>query len=48
MARTRRGGKTRNEWRRIFADVAKKCSIEAKRRGIRYQDCVRRELARYK
>jgi hypothetical protein len=48
MARIRKTGRTKSEWRRIFADVAKKCSAEAKRRGIRYQDCVRQELASYK
>jgi hypothetical protein len=36
------------EWRRIFAQVAKECSMEAKRRGIRFQDCVRERLTRYR
>jgi len=48
MARKRVTGKSGAEWRRIFAEAARKCSVEAKRRGIRFQDCVRQELARYK
>jgi hypothetical protein len=48
MARRRKTGKSGHEWRRIFAEAAKKCSAEAKRTGIRYQDCIRQELAKYK
>ena len=48
MARRRKTGKSGHEWRRVFAEVAKKCAAEAKRRGSRYQDCIRQELARYK
>jgi len=48
MARKRRTGKTGSEWRRIFAEVAKRCAVEAKRRGVKYQECIRQELARYR
>jgi hypothetical protein len=46
--RRRRTSRSGREWRRIFAEVAKRCAVEAKRRGIRYQDCIRQELARYR
>jgi len=45
-AMRKKTGLTKSEWRRIFAEVAKFCSVEAKRRGIRYQDCVKAELAK--
>ena len=48
MARKRRTGKSGSEWKRIFAEAAKKCTAEAKRTGIRYQDCIRQELAKYR
>ena len=48
MARRRKTGITGSEWRRIFAAAAKECAAEAKRTGIRYQDCIRQKLARYK
>jgi hypothetical protein len=48
MARKRKTGYTVSEWRKIFAEAAKYCSEEAKRKGIRFQDCVRQYLARYR
>jgi hypothetical protein len=48
MTRRRKTRYTGTEWRGIFAQVAKECSEEAKRRGIRFQDCVRERLARYR
>jgi hypothetical protein len=47
MARRRKTGLAGPEWRRIFAQAAKYCSEEAKRRGIRFQDCVRDYLKRH-
>jgi hypothetical protein len=46
MARRRKTRYTGQEWRRKFGEAAKYCSEEAKRRGIRFQDCVREYLAR--
>jgi hypothetical protein len=48
MARRRKTGITGSEWRRIFATVAKECAAESKRTGIRYQDCIRQKLAKYR
>ena len=45
MARKRKTGYTVSEWRKKFAEAAKYCSEYAKRRGIRFQDCVRDYLA---
>jgi hypothetical protein len=33
-------GYTAQEWRKKFAEAAKYCAEQAKRRGIRYQDCI--------
>jgi hypothetical protein len=46
--RAKKTGFAGGQWKRVFADVAKFCSAEAKRRGERFQDCVRRELQRYR
>jgi len=46
MARKKKTGTTRTEWRRIFAAAAKECAAESKRTGIRYQDCIRQKLAK--
>jgi hypothetical protein len=48
MSRRRKTGYAGTEWRRIFAQVARECSLEAKRRGVRFQDCVRERLARHR
>jgi len=45
MPRKRKTGHTVSEWRKKFADAAKFCSEYAKRKGIRFQDCVRDYLA---
>jgi len=44
----RKTGKSGSEWKRTFAQVAKYCSEQAKRTGVRYQDCIRQELAKYR
>jgi len=44
MARKRRTSYTASEWRRKFAEAARICRVEAKRRGIRFQDCIREKL----
>ena len=48
MTKRKRTGLSGSEWKRIFAEVARKCAVEAKRSGIRYQDCIRQELAKYR
>jgi len=48
MARKRKTGLSSSEWRSIFARVARECSEEAKRKGVRFQDCVRQKLIAYK
>ena len=45
-ATKRKSKYTAVEWKKIFSEVAKFCSAEAKRTGIRFQDCVKAELAR--
>jgi hypothetical protein len=46
MAKRRKTGLPRSEWKKIFADAAKHC---AKNRapGERIQDCIRKYLAQY-
>ena len=48
MARKRKTKASRSEWSRIFATVSRKCSAEARRRGIKFQKCVAEELAKYR
>jgi len=47
VARRRKTGLAGPEWKRLFAEAAKYCSEEAKRKGIRFQDCVREYLKRH-
>ena len=48
MARKRKTGLSGQEWKRVFAEAAKYCSEQAKRTGVRYQDCIRSYLAKFK
>ncbi len=48
MARKRKTRLSSSEWRNIFTRAARECSEEAKRKGIRFQDCVRQKLIAYK
>jgi len=47
MARKRKTTKSGTEWRRVFAEAARRCREEAKRRGIKFQECVREELRKH-
>jgi len=44
MARKRKTGESAAAWRRKFAEVARECSVEAKKKGIRFQDCIKQKL----
>jgi hypothetical protein len=47
MTRKRKSKFTATEWRRLFAEAAKYCSEYAKRRGIRFQDCIKQYLKKF-
>jgi hypothetical protein len=44
MARKRKTGYAQSEWRRKFAEAVRVCKEEARRKGVRFQDCVRSYL----
>ena len=44
MARRRKTGYAQSEWRRKFAEAVRVCKEEARRKGVRFQDCVRSYL----
>lgn len=44
MARKRKTGYAQSEWRRKFAEAVRLCKEEARRKGVRFQDCVRSHL----
>jgi len=49
MARKRisKTGLTREEWKQKFRQAVYACRTEARRRGIRFQDCIREKLKHY-
>jgi len=44
MARKRKTTYAQSEWRRKFAEVVEVCKEEARRKGVRFQDCIRSHL----
>jgi len=41
-------GLSRPEWQKIFKQSVEVCRERAKKEGIRFQDCMREELSKYR